>query len=79
MGDAPVRTRVVQRCDGGFDDSWLGSDSDTSNDEAPPQADRAAGAPRYGGAGYEAPPRADAWVAQDALPPAAAPVADDAE
>ena len=37
--DAPVRTsRVVERCDGGFDDSWLGSDSDASDDEAPPPA-----------------------------------------
>ena len=73
--DAPVRTsRVVERCDGGFDDSWLGSDSDASDDEAPPPA-----APRYGGGGYEAPPRQDDWAAQDALPPAAAPVADDAE
>ena len=54
--DAPVRTsRVVERCDGGFDDSWLGSDSDASDDEAPPPA-----APRYDGGGYEAPPRADA-------------------
>ena len=94
MADPPGRTRVVKRCDGGFDDSWLGSDSDAS-DEAPPYEDRAAppryeappryddagaaGAPRYGGGGYEAPPRQDAWAAQDALPPAAAPVADDAE
>ena len=92
--DAPVRTsRVVERCDGGFDDSWLGSDSDASDDEAPPpagtrydgggyeappRADDAAGT-SYDGGGYEAPPRQDAWAAQDALPPAAAPVADDAE
>ena len=39
--DAPVRTsRVVERCDGGFDDSWLGSRR--LDDEAPPYDDRAA-------------------------------------
>ena len=76
--DAPVQTsRVVECCDGGFDDSWLGSDSDLSDDGgyggyAAPREDWAA-----------PPPVVDEWAAQppvvDALPPAAAPVADDAE